>query len=81
MSPVHRQDEEDQAYIMDETGNFEPSQTPNNSERPVEAAAPDAWGDEWDDQEYLESVNEFEEISGEISDQLLLTCVDDGCSQ
>lgn len=64
---------------MDETGNFEPSDTPNSSERPLEA--PDAWGDEQDDQEYLESLNEFEENSGEISDQLLLTCEDDGCSQ
>ncbi|XP_013863163.1 DNA-directed primase/polymerase protein isoform X2 [Austrofundulus limnaeus] len=74
-------DEEDQAYVMDETGNFEPSQTRNNSERPAEEATPGAWGDERDDQAYLESLNEFEENSGEISDQLLLTCVDDGCSQ
>uniref|UniRef100_A0A3Q3EFV8 DNA-directed primase/polymerase protein n=1 Tax=Kryptolebias marmoratus TaxID=37003 RepID=A0A3Q3EFV8_KRYMA len=70
-------DEEDQAYIMDDTGNFEHSQAPNSRACPEEET-PDAWGDEQDDREYLESLNDFEENRGEISDQLLLTCVDDG---
>ena len=80
MSTVHWQDEEDQAYLMDDTGNFELSQAPNQAPqsraRPV-GESPDEWGDEQDDQDYLESLDGFEQNGGEISDQLLLTCMED----
>ncbi|XP_021164818.2 DNA-directed primase/polymerase protein [Fundulus heteroclitus] len=66
-------DEEDQAYLMDDTGNFEPSQA---SSCPAEEA-PEVWGDEQDEREYLKSLDDFEENNAEISDQLLLTCVAD----
>ncbi|XP_072241131.1 DNA-directed primase/polymerase protein-like [Leuresthes tenuis] len=73
-------DEEDQAYLMDDTGNFELSQAPNQAPqsraRPV-GETPDQWGDEQDDQDYLESLDGFEQNGGEISDQLLLTCMED----
>lgn len=70
MYAVHRQDE-DQAYIMDDAGNFQPGPASPEDE------TPDAWGD---DQDFLESLNQFEQTSEEISDQLLLACVDDGPS-
>lgn len=70
MCAVHRQDEEDQAYIMDDAGNFQPGRASPKDE------TPDVWGD---DQEFLESLDQFEQ-TGEISDQLLLACVD-GSSQ
>lgn len=69
-------DEEDQAYLMDDSGNIEPSQTPNSSVRPAEET-PEGWGDEQDEREYLKSLNDFEQNGAEISDQLLLTCVAD----
>ncbi|KAF7217970.1 DNA-directed primase/polymerase protein [Nothobranchius furzeri] len=70
-------DEEDQAYVMDDVGNFELGQNQKSRKNPQEETA-DVWGD---DHEYLESLNEFEQNSGEISDQLLLTCVEDCDSQ
>ncbi|XP_022064200.2 DNA-directed primase/polymerase protein [Acanthochromis polyacanthus] len=77
-------DEEDQAYLMDDAGNIEPSQISNQGHqstvRPVEET-PDLWGDNQDDQDYLESLDDFEQNSGEISDQQLLTCVADFDSQ
>lgn len=80
MFSVHWQDEEDQAYLMDDAGNFEPSQIANpvplHREEP-----PGAWGDEQDDQDYLAGLTDFEQNSGEISDQILLTCVTDLDSQ
>ncbi|XP_020512460.2 DNA-directed primase/polymerase protein [Labrus bergylta] len=73
-------DEEDQAYLMDDAGNIEPSQapkqTPQSTVRP-EGGSADAWGDGQDDQDYLESLDNFEQNNEEISDQLLLTCVAD----
>ncbi|XP_037554160.1 DNA-directed primase/polymerase protein [Nematolebias whitei] len=63
-------DEEDQAYIMDDAGNFQPGRASPDDK------TPDVWGD---DQEFLESLDQFEQ-TGEISDQLLLACVDDGSS-
>ncbi|XP_041838937.1 DNA-directed primase/polymerase protein [Melanotaenia boesemani] len=77
-------DDEDQAYLMDDAGNFEPSQAqnqaPQSSTCPVEQS-PGEWGDERDDQVYLESLNNYEQNSEEISDQLLFTCVADFDSQ
>ncbi|XP_038160675.1 DNA-directed primase/polymerase protein [Cyprinodon tularosa] len=70
-------DEDDQAYLMDDTGNIEPSQASNGSVCTVEETPEDVWGKEQDEQEYLKSLNDFEENSVEISDQLLLTCVAD----
>uniref|UniRef100_A0A672GPV1 DNA-directed primase/polymerase protein n=1 Tax=Salarias fasciatus TaxID=181472 RepID=A0A672GPV1_SALFA len=72
-------DEEDQAYLMDDAGNIEPSQTPNQAkQRTAESEkTPNVWGNEPDDQEYLESLNDFEKSDGEISDQLLLSCMAD----
>lgn len=79
-SSVLWQDEEDQAYLMDDAGNIEPSQAPNQARQstlcPEEESA-DVWGDGQDDQEYLESLDEFEQNSGDISDQLLLKCMED----
>ncbi|XP_014889295.1 DNA-directed primase/polymerase protein isoform X2 [Poecilia latipinna] len=69
-------DEEDQAYLMDDTGNIEPSQAPSSSMRPTEAT-PEVWGDEQDEREFLKSLNDFEQRSTEISDELLLTCAAD----
>lgn len=80
MSAIHRQDDEDQAYLMDDDGNIEPSQTPKEAPqspvRPREESA-DVWGDGQDDQQFLESLEDFEQKSEEISDQLLLQCVAD----
>ncbi|XP_008409909.1 DNA-directed primase/polymerase protein isoform X2 [Poecilia reticulata] len=69
-------DEEDQAYLMDDTGNIEPSQAPSSSMHLTEAT-PEVWGDEQDEREFLKSLNDFEQRSTEISDELLLTCVAD----
>ncbi|XP_029287237.1 DNA-directed primase/polymerase protein isoform X1 [Cottoperca gobio] len=71
-------DEEDQAYLMDDAGNIELSQASNPPPQsrvcPEEESA-DVWGDGQDDQDYLESLDDFEQISGDISDQLLLKCM------
>ncbi|PWA29373.1 hypothetical protein CCH79_00013989, partial [Gambusia affinis] len=64
-------DEEDQAYLMDDTGNIEPSWAPSSSTRPTEET-PEVWGDEQDEREFLKSLNDFEQRSSEISDELLL---------
>lgn len=64
---------------MDESGNIElnqaPEQTPQISVRPEENS-PDVWGDRQDDQDFLESLEDFEG-QNEISDQLLLKCMAD----
>lgn len=77
---IHSQDDEDQAYLMDDAGNIEPSQTssqaPQGTVRPEEDSA-DVWGDRWNDQDYLEGLEDFEQNSHEISDQLLLKCAAD----
>lgn len=78
------QDEEDQAYLMDDDGNFEPSQAANQASQSAvrsEEESADVWGDGQDDQDYLESLDHFEQTSGEISDQLLLSCMADFESQ
>lgn len=83
-SVVHWQDDEDQAYLMDDAGNIEPSQAPKlASQSPVcpEEESADVWGDGHDDHEYLESLEDFEQNSGEVSDQLLLKCMADFDSQ
>ncbi|KAM9315142.1 DNA-directed primase/polymerase protein isoform 1-T1 [Pholidichthys leucotaenia] len=72
-------DEDDQAYLMDDAGNIELSQTPQSTVCPEKT--PDGWGDERDDQDYLDSLEDFEQSGGEISDQLLLKCVADFDSQ
>ncbi|XP_044045084.1 DNA-directed primase/polymerase protein [Siniperca chuatsi] len=76
-------DEEDQAYLMDDAGNIEPSQAPNQAPQSVcaEEESADVWGDGQDDQDYLESLDDFEQNSGDISDQLLLKCMADFDSQ
>lgn len=77
-------DEEDQAYLMDDAGNIELSQAPQRASQttvcPTEESA-DMWGTEQDDQDYLESLDNFEQNSREISDELLLTCMADFDSQ
>ncbi|KAM3622587.1 uncharacterized protein V6R79_000696 [Siganus canaliculatus] len=67
-------DDEDQAYLMDDAGNIEPSQAPQSTVCPGEESA-DVWGDTKDDQDYRESLDEFEQTSGDLSDQLLLKCM------
>lgn len=79
-SAIHSQDDEDQAYLMDDAGNIEASQAssqaPQGTVCPEEDSA-DVWGDRWDDQDYLEGLEDFEHNSEEISDQLLLKCAAD----
>ncbi|XP_029912936.1 DNA-directed primase/polymerase protein isoform X2 [Myripristis murdjan] len=73
-------DEDDQAFLMDDTGNIELSQTPNQAEDsaadPEEAEGAE-WGDGQDDQACLEALEDFERQTEEIPDQLLLQCVAD----
>ncbi|XP_067106486.1 DNA-directed primase/polymerase protein [Osmerus mordax] len=68
-------DEEDQAYLMDDVGNIEPSQT-GASEAPVpHAREPDARANCPDDFAFLEAMEDFErskESTEEVSDELLL---------
>uniref|UniRef100_A0A3P8UXC4 DNA-directed primase/polymerase protein n=1 Tax=Cynoglossus semilaevis TaxID=244447 RepID=A0A3P8UXC4_CYNSE len=67
-------DEEDQAYVMDEAGNIDLSQSPDRQAAVgVAKNRSDVWGD--DDEDYLQSLDDFELDSGEISDRLLLNCV------
>lgn len=84
MSRVCWQDEEDQAYLMDDAGNIEPSQTlnqiPQSTVCPEEESA-EVWGDTQDDQDYLKSLDDFEQNDKEISDQLLLNCMAEFDSQ
>ncbi|XP_059196932.1 DNA-directed primase/polymerase protein [Centropristis striata] len=71
-------DEEDQAYLMDDAGNIEPSQaSARQSTVCPEEKGTDVWGDGQDDQDYLESLNDFEQNGGDVSDQLLLKCMAD----
>ncbi|KAF7666240.1 hypothetical protein LDENG_00112840 [Lucifuga dentata] len=79
LSYIMTMDEEDQAYLMDDAGNIEPSQAPNQASRTAhpEEEADDVWGDGQDDEAYLEILDDFEESTGEISDQLLLECTAD----
>nr|XP_019955886.1 PREDICTED: DNA-directed primase/polymerase protein [Paralichthys olivaceus] len=73
-------DDEDQAYIMDDAGNIEPTQAQQRTACPQEEPA-DLWGDGQDEQDYLESLDDFEQTSAEISDQLLLSCMAEFDSQ
>lgn len=64
---------------MDDDGNVEPSQAqtaaPQSAESPGRNRCADGWGDgSQDDQELLESLEDFEQHREEISDQLLLQC-------
>ena len=75
------QDEEDQAYLMDDAGNIELSQasTPQRTACAEQGPA-DGWGDGQDgqdDQDYLQSLDDFEQKSGDIPDLLLLKCMAD----
>lgn len=72
-SPFHRQDEEDQPYLMDEAGNIEASQTTSFAHLGKEPV--DAWDDSQDDLKYAESLEDFEQKSGEIPDHLLHACM------
>lgn len=69
-SASNQQDEEDQAYLMDEAGNIEPSQTANTAH--LEEEFLNVWGDSQEDLKYAESLEDFEQNSGEIPDQLML---------
>lgn len=73
-SALGPQDDEDQAYLMDDDGNVEPSQAPTESpEAPVTSCCADVWGGgSRDDQELMEGLEDFDRE--EISDQLLLQC-------
>lgn len=68
-SASHWQDEEEQAYVMDEAGNIEPSQTANAAHLGQDCV--DAWGDSQDDLKYAEILGDFEQSSGEIRDHPL----------
>lgn len=68
-------DEEDQMYLMDDSGNIELSGAP--AKQPSESqSASDNWGNSEDDLDYLESLDAFEQ-NKELSDELLLKCMDD----
>lgn len=82
------QDEEDQLYLMDDTGNIELSQR-SHPEAPPAGGKPESsgqagdwadvgWGD-WadDDPCYLEALEEVERSAGEVSDELLLMAADE----
>lgn len=70
---------------MDDAGNIESRQEQKpmgpQSTTHTEEEKSDVWGDERDDRDYLESLDDFEEKSEEISDQLLLSCMADFDSQ
>ncbi|XP_037118838.1 DNA-directed primase/polymerase protein isoform X2 [Syngnathus acus] len=67
-------DDEDQDYVMDDAGNIEATQTQKQAAEYQEPA--DKWGGSAeDDQEFSDCLNDFELTSGEISDELLLDCV------
>lgn len=82
-SALGRQDDEDQAYLMDDDGNVEPSQAPTETPgAPGKKCCADTWGgDCQDDQELMESLEDFEQHREEISDQLLLQCAAEFDSQ
>ncbi|XP_072318926.1 DNA-directed primase/polymerase protein [Eucyclogobius newberryi] len=76
-------DEEDQMYLMDDSGNIELSQGRTEQPRPSAeplGKAPDNWGNTQDDLDYLESLNAFEQ-NKELPDELLLECMNDYDSQ
>lgn len=78
------QDEEDQAYLMDDAGNIEPSQTLIQAAKSTVSSGKESsevWGDTLDDRDYLKSLDDFEQNGGEISDQLLLNCMAEFDSQ
>lgn len=81
---IWRQDEEDQAYLMDDMGNIERSQTLPAEKYLGGSAATlpqgedrDPWGGEPDDQAYLEALEDVERSTGDLAeddvpDELLL---------
>uniref|UniRef100_A0A3B4ADG7 DNA-directed primase/polymerase protein n=1 Tax=Periophthalmus magnuspinnatus TaxID=409849 RepID=A0A3B4ADG7_9GOBI len=76
-------DEEDQLYLMDDSGNIELSQGPTKqpplpqtaTELPEKTSA-DSWDNIQDDQDFLESLDAFEQ-NQELPDELLLKCMDE----
>ncbi|XP_061767934.1 DNA-directed primase/polymerase protein isoform X2 [Nerophis ophidion] len=76
-------DEENQAYMMDEVGNIEPSQPPKqvSQEMNWDEESDDVWGKTDDDQQFSNCLDDFELNSSEISDELLLSCMDHFDSQ
>ncbi|XP_062244460.1 DNA-directed primase/polymerase protein isoform X2 [Platichthys flesus] len=84
VSYIMKLDDEDQAYLMDDAGNIEPSQAPHRTQQgtacPQEEPA-EVWGDGQDEQDYLKSLDDFEQTNAEISDQLLLSCMGEFDSQ
>lgn len=74
LSCAPRQDEEEQAFVMDEAGNIEPSQAPKEAARDQEPEV--VWGGgAKDDREFSDCLDDFEMSGSEISDELLLSCV------
>lgn len=78
MSYLMELDEEDQMYLMDDSGNIEVSQTQSSKSQSasVLSGQTDNWGSTQDDLDYLEGLNAFEQ-NKELSDDLLLKCMDD----
>ncbi|KAL1023459.1 hypothetical protein UPYG_G00041080 [Umbra pygmaea] len=82
-------DEEDQAYLMDNVGNIQLSQTPQplaqKNQGFIVATCPygeerESWGDQPDDQAYLEALEDVERTTvhlaeNDVSDELLLQTV------
>lgn len=85
MSYLMELDEEDQMYLMDDSGNIELSRAPtkqlslsrSQSASVLSGETPaDNWDNSQDDLDYLESLDTFEQ-NKEVSDELLLKCMDD----
>lgn len=86
VSYIMTMDDEDQAYLMDDDGNVEPSEAQTEVSQspqcPGKNYCADVWGDgSQDDQELLESLEDFEQHREEISDQILLQCAAEFDSQ
>lgn len=62
---------------MDDAGNIELSQASNQAPQSTGEESAEVWGDKQDDQDLLESLDDFEQNNEDISDQLLLKCMAD----
>ncbi|XP_054634809.1 DNA-directed primase/polymerase protein [Dunckerocampus dactyliophorus] len=80
ISYVMMLDEENQTYMMN---NIDPSQPPKQVSQGMDwdPEAADVWGRADDDQKFSDCLDDFELNGSEISDELLLSCMEDFDSQ
>nr|XP_057928643.1 DNA-directed primase/polymerase protein [Doryrhamphus excisus] len=83
ISYVMMLDDENQSYTMDEADNIDPTQPPKQVSQGMEwdQESADVWGRDDDDRQFSDCLDDFELNSSEISDDLLLSCMDDFDSQ